>query len=69
MTVLAVVGGLVLLLVLACWWEARTGRAEWGRPRPEVAPPTPADAARTAKRHVAATVAVGAFLGLGAGDG
>ncbi len=25
-----IVGGLVALLALACWWEARSGKPAWG---------------------------------------
>ena len=67
MTVLLVLGGLAVLLALACWWEARTGRPQWGQPRPDAL--SPHEAALAAKRSIAATLVVGGMAGMDGGDG
>ena len=70
MTVLLVIGGLLTLLAVACWWEARSGKPGWGQHLAGGQVPTPRSAATSAKAGVAGTVALGTFLGMdGGGDG
>ena len=68
MTVLLVLGSLLLVLVVACFWEARTGRPEWGAStrRREDGAGGAAAAARSAKVGIASTVT---FAALDGGDG
>lgn len=62
---LLVLLGLVLLLVLACMRESRSGKPEWGtRVTPPAHGPTPAEAAKAAKRVIASTAAIGMFIGM-----
>ena len=70
MVVLSVIGGLLLLLVVACVWETRSGRPEWGR-RAVAGPVTPAQAAKKAKGEIAAATAatVVAATFIAGGDG
>jgi hypothetical protein len=63
MTLLVVLLVLAALVVLACWRDARRGRAQWGDGSFATA-----DAARQARRPIVTTVALGAFLDAG-GDG
>ena len=61
MVVLSVLGGLLLLLVGACIWEARTGRPQWGsRTRPNE-PLGTAAASRAAKGAIASSVVIAAM--------
>ena len=70
MTVLLVLGGLLALLLLACWWESRSGRPAWGAHLDDRRAPTSADASRAGKRGIGTTLATGAFFGVdGGGDG
>ena len=69
MVVLSVIGVLVALLVVACWWESRSGRPAWGAHlHQETA--SPRSAARTGRKELGAVV-LGGVLGaeLGGGDG
>lgn len=68
MTLLLVLGSLLTLLAATCLWESRSGKPAWGSHLRGGQPPTPADAARTGKKAVGASVAVGLFMGIG-GDG
>ena len=63
MTVLVVLLVLAVLVVLACWRDARRDRPRWAD-----GSFTTADAARQARRTIVTTVALGAFLDAG-GDG
>lgn len=67
MVVLSVIGGLVLLLVVACLWESRSGRPEWGR-RATGEPITPQQASKQAKGVIAAAVTAAVVFDMG-GDG
>ena len=69
MKVLLVLSSLLALLALACVWESRSGKPAWGSHLRDGQPPTPADAARSGKKAVAASVALGVMMGLGGGDG
>ena len=69
MTVLLVLGGLLVLLVVACWCEARSGKPAWGE-HLRTDGPTTRDASKAAKTSLAVTLATATFLGLdGGGDG
>jgi hypothetical protein len=66
--VLLVLLGLGLLLAFACIRESRSGKPAWGTRRAPVEHgPTPAEAAKAAKRVIASTAAVGLFIGMGDG--
>ena len=68
MTVLLVLLGLGLLLTLACIRESRSGRPAWGKRLPPAEHgPTPAEAAKAAKRVIMTTAAVGMFIGMSDG--
>ena len=67
MVVLTVLGSLVVLLVAACWWEARSGRPAWGSHLSADSRPTPGSAARTGRRELGATVVAGGIVGMEAG--
>lgn len=70
MTVLLVIGGLLAVLAVACWWEARSGKPAWGA-HLDTNGPTSRDATRSGKRGIAKSAGAGvAFDGLdGGGDG
>ena len=68
MTVLAVLGTLLVLLVVACVRESRSGRPAWGAHLRDDGSPTGA-AARSARRDVGAVAATAVVLGLDGGDG
>ena len=68
MTVLLVVAALLAVLAVACWREARSGRPMWGSHLERGETLTTAAAAKSAKKGVATTVALGAFMGMD-GDG
>ena len=68
MTVLLVLGGLLALLLVACWWESRSGRPAWGA-HLGAEPPTNAGAAKAGKRSVGAALGAAAFFGIDGGDG
>ena len=69
MTALLVVGSLLTLLALACWWEARTGRPAWGAHLPASEAPTAGGAASAAKKVVASSLALGVISAADGGDG
>lgn len=69
MTALLVVGGLLTLLAVACWWEARSGRPAWGAHLPPHESPTAGGAAAAAKKGVASSLALGAIHAADGGDG
>lgn len=69
MTVLLVLGSLLALLAVACVWESRSGKPAWGSHLRDGQAPTPADAARSGKKAVGASVALGVMMGIGGGDG
>lgn len=68
MVVLSVIGGLLLLLALACLWESRSGRPEWGR-RATGEAITPQQAAKQAKAQIAAAATAAVLFDMGGGDG
>ena len=68
MTALIVLGSLLALLAIACVWESRSGKPAWGSHLREDAP-TPGDAARTGKKAVGSSVALGVLMGIDGGDG
>lgn len=69
MTTLLVIGGLLTLLALACWWEARSGKPAWGQHLGHDGPTT-RDGSKAAKTGLAATVGTAAVIGFdGGGDG
>ena len=67
MVVLTVVGTLLVLLVAACSWEARSGRPAWGSHLTSDSRPTPRSAARTGRTELGATVVAGGIVGMEAG--
>ena len=69
MTALLVLGGLLALLALACWWEARSGRPSWGSHLPPHEAPGTGAAASGAKKGVAGSLALGALHAADGGDG
>ena len=69
MTTLLVLGGLLALLALACWWEARSGRPAWGSHLEANQAPTAGAAASAAKKGVASSLALGALHAADGGDG
>ena len=69
MTTLLVLGGLLVLLALACRWESRSGRPAWGEHLRDGEAPTASGAASDAKKGVAASLALGALHSLDGGDG
>lgn len=68
MTFLFVVGSLLTVLAVWCWWEARSGKPAWGA---HLGPdgPTTRDASKAAKRGLAATLGTAAMMGIDGGDG
>ena len=68
MTVLFVVGGLLALLALWCWWEARSGKPAWGA-QVGADGSTTHDASKAAKGSLAATLGTAAVMGADGGDG
>lgn len=65
---LLVLLGLGLLLTLACIRESRSGKPAWGTRRaPVERGPTPAEAAKAAKRVIVSTAAIGTFIGMSDG--
>ena len=70
MTVLYVVGSLLALLAVACWWEARSGKPAWNvHPGASASAPTTRDASKAAKGGVAATLGAAGLVMGGDGDG
>lgn len=70
MTVLYVVGSLLALLAVACWWEARSGKPAWNVHRGGSASTT-RDASNAGKKGVlGAGLGSGTAIGMdGNGDG
>ena len=68
MTTLLVIGSLLALLALACWWEARSGKPAWGEHLGNDGRTTH-DASKAAKNGVAATVGTAAVIAVDGGDG
>lgn len=68
MTVLFLVGGLLALLALWCWCEARSGKPACGA---HLSPDglTTHDASKSAKGSLAATLGTAAVMGVDGGDG
>ena len=68
--VLTVIGVLLSLLVLACWWESRSGRPAWGTHLRDSGAPGPRSAARTGRKELGGVVLGGAIgAEMGGGDG
>lgn len=68
MTALLVIGGLLALLALACFREARSGKPAWCAHLGSETP-SASQAAKDAKKGMATTVVLAAFLGVDGGDG
>ena len=70
---LFVVGSLLAVLAVACWWEARSGKPEWGAhlgPGGPATGPTTRDGSTAAKAGLAATLGTAAAMFVaGGGDG